>query len=368
MMVQRRVLPPFCVLDRYILSSFLRLYVLALGGFTAMVLLFDSFEKIDTFMDYGASVGQILRYYGNRLPSQALLVAPVAPLLAVFLALGRMTRFREITVIKASGVSLYRLFAPLYLMGILTSVATFAVGEYVMPEANRRYREIMDGEIKGRSLRNMGSRINVTYMGQGGRLFVIRRYDVPREIMIDPMIQEFDGETLTRRLDAREGIYRDGTWILVDGVDRTFTADGIEMVAPFDSLSIEVPETPADFAKEESKPEEMSFMRLKRYAERVRQSGSTVEPYLTEFQFRFSFPFTNLVVILIASSLAVQIRRGGVAIGFGLSLGIAFAYWCLLRAGQVLGNNGTLPPLLAAWLGNIVFLAFGIWLLYRAPK
>jgi lipopolysaccharide export system permease protein len=367
-MVERRILPPFCVLDRYVLSEFLRLYLLALGGFTAMVLLFDSFEKIDTFMDYGAGAGQILRYYGNRLPSQALLVAPVAPLLAVFLALGRMTRFREVTVIKASGISLYRLFAPLYLMGILTSLATFAVGEWVMPEANRRYREIMDGEIKGRSLRNMGSRINVTYMGQDGRLYVILRYDVPREVMVDPMIQEFDGDRLSRRLDAREGIYRDGGWVLVGGVERTFTESGLEMVAPFDSLRIEVPETPADFAKQESRPEEMSFSHLKAYAERVRQSGSTVEPYLTEFHFRFSFPFTNLVVILIAASLAVQIRRGGVAIGFGLSLGIAFAYWCLLRAGQVLGNNGTLPPPLAAWLGNIVFLAFGAYLLFRTPK
>jgi lipopolysaccharide export system permease protein len=186
--------------------------------------------------------------------------------------------------------------------------------------------------------------------------------------MVDPMIQEFDGDVLVRRLDAQEAFYEDGLWILVDGVDRTFTAEGIETVSPFDSLRVEVPETPEDFAKEESRPEEMSFSHLKQYAERVRQSGSRVEPYLTELHFRFSFPFTNLVVILIASSLAVQIRRGGVAIGFGLSLGIAFAYWCLLRAGQVLGNNGTLPPLLAAWLANIVFLLFGAWLLYRTPK
>jgi lipopolysaccharide export system permease protein len=367
-MIGQRLLPPFCVLDRYVLREFLRYYLLALVGFVGFVLLFDAIEKIDTFIDHDATVLQILRYYWYLMPSQALLVAPVAPLLATFLCLGSMTRFREITVIRASGISLYRIFFPLYLTGLLIAAGTFFLAEGILPEANRRYREVLDGEIKGRSLRNLGSRVNVTYLGKDNRYYVIRRYDVPRESMFDPLIQEFHGDRPFRRIDAKRGLYRDGGWVLVDGWDRFFPADGLERAVPFDTLRTEFPEHPADFAKEESKPEEMSYPHLKRYAKRVRQSGSSVERYETELNFRISFPFTNLVVILIASTLAVQVRRGGVAIGFGLSLAIAFAYWCLLRAGQVLGNNGTLPPLAAAWLGNIVFLGFGVFLLVRTPK
>jgi lipopolysaccharide export system permease protein len=366
--MDRGVLPPFCVLDRYVLREFLKYYILALAGFSGFVLLFDAIEKIDTFIDHDAAVGQILRYYWNLLPSQALIVAPVAPLLATFLCLGSMTRFREITVIRGAGISLYRVFLPLYVVGILIAGVSFVVSEGVMPEANRRYRQILDGEIKGRSLKNLGSRSNVTYLGKNNRYYVIRRYDVPRQTMVDPMIQEFQGDDLIRRLDAKRGIYRSGAWVLVDGLERTFDESGRERVVPFDTLHVAFPERPEDFAKEEAKPEEMSYPHLKRYANRVRQSGSSVEKYETELNFRISFPFTNLVVMLIASSLAVQVRRGGVAIGFGLSLAIAFAYWSLLRAGQVLGNNGTLPPLAAAWLGNVVFLGFGIFLLIRTPK
>ncbi len=364
----RRFLPLLGVVDRHVLREFLKYYFLAVVGFTAFVLLFDAFEKIDTFIDYDATWVQILSYYGYSIPYKALLVGPVAPLLATFLCLGTMTRFQEVTVLRASGISLYRLFLPLYVVGILISAASFVVGEWVMPAANIRAREILQQEIKGRTDRNLGSRTNLTYLGQENRLFVIRRYDVPRETMVDPTVQEFDEERMTRRVDARLGVFLDGEWVLVDGVERLFDAEGRERAVPFDSLRVRLPERPSDFAKDETKPEEMSFRQLARYAERVRQSGSSVERYRTEFFLRFSFPFVNFVVILIGSTLAVQVRRGGVALGFGFSLAIAFAYWSLIRAGQVLGNNGTLPPLLAASLGSVVFIALGVVMLVRAPK
>jgi lipopolysaccharide export system permease protein len=368
MSVSRRVLPPFCTLDRYVLAEFIRYYLLALAGFVGFVLLFDAMEKIDTFIDHSATASQILRYYFYSLPLQTLLVGPVAPLLATFLSLGYMTRFQELTVIKAAGVSLYRVLMPLYALGILLSVGSFFAGEYIMPEANRRSHTIMEQEIKNRTMKSLGSRINVTYLGDENRLYIIRRYDIPRETMTDATIQEFDGERMSRRIDAVKGVYADGVWTLIDGVERTFSLEGVETAVPFDSLRAVFPERPADFAKEDTRPEEMSYRELRLYAERVRQSGSNVAQYETEMNLRLAFPLVNFVVILIGSSLAVQLRRGGVALGFGFSLAIAFAYWTLIRSGQVLGNNGTLPPELAAWLGNIVFVAVGLWMLYRTPK
>jgi lipopolysaccharide export system permease protein len=356
------------VLDRYILREFMHYYVLALCGFVGFILLFDALEKIDTFIDYDATADQILRYYWNMLPYRAIIVAPVAPLLATFLCLGSMTRFREILSIKSAGFSLYRVFVPLYLLGIVLSGLSFLVSEWVMPGANLEARRILDVDIKGRTMRNLGSRTNLTYLGRDNRFFVIRRYDVPRRTMVDPMIQEFRGDQLSRRLDAASGVYLDGAWVLVDGVERRFDENGIEHAVQFDSLRVDFPESPPDFAKEETQPSEMSFPQLRNYAERVRQSGSNAELYETELYLRTAFPFANFVVILIASSIAVQMRKGGIALGFGLSLGIAFAYWCLIRAGQVLGNNGTVPPALAAWLGNIAFIALGAFLLVRTPK
>lgn len=368
MVNRRRFLPPFSVLDRYILREFLRYYLLALIGFVAFILLIDGFEKIDIFIDYDATAAQVLGYYANVAPKFLILVGPVAPLLATFLCLGSMTRFKELTAIAAAGISLYRVLLPLVGVGLVITALTFVLGEFVMPLTNRRAEEIMNVEIKGRSGRNLGSRSNVTYLGQGNRFYIIRRYDVPRESMVGLIVQEYREDRLTRRIDAARAVWREGNWLLLDGIEREFDAAGTERASPFDSLRAAFPEIPADFASSASEPDEMTYPELQAYANRVKQSGSSVEQYETELHLRTSFPFVNLIMILIASSLAVQIRRGGIAIGFGFSLGIAFAYWSLIRAGQVLGNSGTLPPPVAAWLGNIVFLVVAIYLLVRTPK
>jgi len=364
----RRALPFPSTFDRYLLGEFFRFFILAMSGFIGFVTLFDAFEKIDTFIDYHASAGKIAAYYLYSTPYKAVLVCPVALLLAVFLALGYMTRFHELTVMKSSGVSLYRLLLPVYLVGFLVSALSFVVSDFVMPHAQTRAREIYQVEIRGRALQNLGSRMNVTYIGAHNRLYLIRRYDIPRRTMVDLTVQEFDGDRIRRRLDAAKASYDDGAWSLEDGIDRVFEPDGSERATPFAELRLDVPETPEDFAKDEVKPEQMSFPALKHYVERVRQSGTPVERFETDMHLRVAFPLTNLVILLIGASLAVQMRRGGVALGFGFSLAISFAYWCLIRAGQVLGHNGTLPPPLGAWLGNLVFMALGLWLLIRTPK
>ncbi len=72
-------------------------------------------------------------------------------------------------------------------------------------------------------------------------------------------------------------------------------------------------------------------------------------------------------MVWLAIPFAIRLRRGGIAIGFGVSIGIALAYMLLFFAGIGLGHLGKLPPVAAAWLANAVFLAFGMWLFHRTP-
>lgn len=364
-----RSLPVLSIFDRYLLREFLRFFFLAFVGFVGFVVLFDAFEKISTFIDHKATAGQVFRYYFNATPYKAVLVTPIALLLATFLSLGYMTRFHEITIMRSSGISLYRILMPVYVVGLLVAATSFLVSDFIMPGAQTRAREILQQEIRGRTSKNLGSRMNVSYIGQDNRFYLIRRYDVPRSAMVDVVIQEFDGDTLTRRIDASKASYEDGAWVLENGVDRSFSGEnGDELLNSFETLRLEVPEKPDDFAKNEVRPEQMSFPDLAKYVERVRQSGSRVEQYETDLHLRVSFPLVNFVILLIGSSLAVKMRRGGIALGFGFSLAIAFTYWSILRAGQVLGHSGALPPMLAAWLGNILFIGVGLWMLRQTPK
>jgi lipopolysaccharide export system permease protein len=72
--------------------------------------------------------------------------------------------------------------------------------------------------------------------------------------------------------------------------------------------------------------------------------------------------------VLIGSALSIRVKRGSLAMAFGLSVFISFLYYAIIRTGQSLGHNGQLPPFLAAWLGNFIFAAIGLDLVRRARR
>ena len=143
----------------------------------------------------------------------------------------------------------------------------------------------------------------------------------------------------------------------------------LEHIEPFDSLTIpEIEEKPDDFSEEELNEEDMTWRELSRYIERVRRSGGNVDEYLVDLHFKLNFPFAGSIFVLIGVALASGKRKTSIATGFGLTLVVAFLYYAVLRVGQTLGHNGVLPPLLAAQLGNVIFLIVGIILLKRTDQ
>jgi len=185
--------------------------------------------------------------------------------------------------------------------------------------------------------------------------------------MRDVVIQEFADGSLARRIDAHQGQWQDDHWELRGGYERIFAGDSVE-TRRFERLSITTGERPDDVAKEERDPDAMGFAELRRWIERCRQSGGEARPYLVDMHLKFAMPFVNVITLLIGASLSTRLRRGGTALGFGLSLIISFLYYSLIRAGQALGHGGALPLVLAAWIANLIFGALGIILLLRAQR
>jgi lipopolysaccharide export system permease protein len=170
------------------------------------------------------------------------------------------------------------------------------------------------------------------------------------------------------RIDAREARWENGRWVFRDGYTRRFDRDG-EHAAQFTELTIPgLKERPADFAEAVEDPEVLSFWQLQHYIDRLRQSGSRVQKYLVELNLKIAFPLTNFIVVLIGSALAIRVKRGGLAMAFGLSVFISFLYYALIRTGQSLGHSGRLPPVFAAWMGNLFFVGIGLELLRRARR
>jgi lipopolysaccharide export system permease protein len=227
---------------------------------------------------------------------------------------------------------------------------------------------VWDYEIMNRIRPTVLHRSNVHYLGKGGRVYLIKTYDVKSKKMRDVVIQYFSGGTLVRRIDARQCVWDGEKWLFTAGYLRTFGPEG-ENAESFAARSFpEITELPEDFAKIERTTEEMSILQFARYTKRIAQSGGNTQKLNVEFHTKVAFPFANLIVVLIGVSLAGAVHRGGIAVGPGLALTISFLYYGFIRAGEALGNSGTLPAPVAAWIGNAFFLALGLVLLKRAQR
>jgi lipopolysaccharide export system permease protein len=356
------------ILDRHVLREFLGYLVLGLIGFVVIFMVVDLFEKIDVFLDHRAPLLLVVRFYLYRTPEIVVQILPVALLLATFMALGQLNKFGELTAMRSAGVSLLRLLRPVFGVAMGAVVLVFALSERVVPLANRERDAIYERQIQGVRHEDVTERADVTYLGEGGRIFYMRLYLVNEQRMHEASVQEFRGGTLRRRIDAAEATWDGSRWVFVSGVVRSFE-HGKETARPFARMAIGgLAERPEDFAKETRDPGEMDYNELSHYVERLRASGARVANYLVDLHMKLSYPLINLIVVLIGASLATRLRMQSAALGFGLSVVIAFLYYAVLRAGQAFGHNGALPPYLAAWLADLVFGTVGLVMIASAQR
>ncbi|HET9326527.1 MAG TPA: LPS export ABC transporter permease LptG [Candidatus Eisenbacteria bacterium] len=355
-------------LDRYLLREFSMYLALGLMGFITIFIVVDVFEKIDVFLDHHAPFDLVFRFYVYRVPEVVVRVLPVALLMATFLALGQLNKFGELTAMRAAGLSLVRILAPIFGLATVGVIVALAISEVLVPTANQQRDRIYDEQIQKIQRDEVRERADVTYLGAGGRIFYMRLYLVGERRMHEVSLQEFTKGNLRRRIDAAEATWDGKQWVFSSGYLRTFE-DGKEKVEPFTRMSVKgLPERPEDFAKETRQPDEMSYPELRSYVERLRASGSRVSNYLVDLHLKLAFPLVNLIVVMIGAAIATRLRLQSNALGFGLSVTISFLYYAFMRTGQALGHNGALPPYLAAWLGDLVFGTVGLTMMIQAQR
>lgn len=357
------------ILDRYLLREFTSYLALGIVGFMVIYAVVDVIEKLDNFLDHRAALSLIATYYLNLIPGIIVQMMPVALLLATFLSLGQLNKFGELTAMRAAGVSLARILMPVFAVAALCSLGTLLLSEFVVPHTARTCAEIFQSRIQQMSNARGTERTDLTYLGQGGRIWYMRLYIVPERRMHEVSLQEFSRGALVRRIDAAEASWDGKRWVFSSGVKRTFNAAGKERAETFPRLAVSgLAEGPDDFAREDIRPDEMNYFELAAYIQRLRSSGARVANYLVDLHMKLAFPVICLVVVLIGGALATRLRMQSAALGFGLSIAIAVLYYAVMRAGQALGHNGAMPPYAAAWMGDAIFGSIGIAMMRQAQR
>lgn len=361
-------------LDRYLLGQFLRALGLGLLAFLVIFIVIDFFEKLGDYIDRGVPVLVVAKLYLLKLPYILILILPIAMLLASLFSLGRLSRDNELTAILAAGVPLRRFLLPLFLLAAAVSVGSYYFNDLVVSRSNVALEDLQKYEIRQEPRSDRSVRRLVHKIGSDGTIYWAEVYYISQQRFENLMLLRYDGSRLREYTVARHAFWSGDHWRLLEGHRHLLPAGGGQARAESGSYAFEnldLPEltaTPAEFSSEEKKPEAMDYGELREYILTQTRSGEDADKLWVDLHVKASFPWANLVIVLLGSALSASKRRISMAAGFGLTVGIAFVYLIFLRLGLSLGHNQTLPPLLAAWVGNIIFCVVGLVLLARASR
>ncbi len=361
-------------LDRYVLRQFLRIFLVCVVGVPLILIIIDLTDRLDTYLAEELTRGSVLMHYLFQVPYQMLLSFPIAALLAAVFTISSMTRHFEISAAKAGGVSFYRLSAPLLWAGLAISLVALALTE-VVPAANRKSVDAL-GETDSQ---REGVRTAFIYRGDAGRYYFVDRLNAGRGEISDLLI--------TREGVEGEGVGGEGTdwfqaydaaaeraswdeergrWRAEAGRIRLFPARGQVIEFRFDELwQREFTETPQELLARPKGEEEMGYAELGRYIDALERSGAKTGKLRVEQQLKLAFPFTCFIIVLFGVPLANSSRKGGASLSIGIALATTIVFLTLIRVAQAMGASGTLPPPVAAWLANGIFLVAGLVLYAR---
>lgn len=354
------------LLDIYLLRRYIIALLFSILSLLLIAIVVDLTENIDTFIDHKASLTQILYYYIYHTPYWIILTLPVATLLGTLFALTAIARRNEITAMKAAGISLYRLLLPIFGCALIFSALAFLFTDRIVPAATYRHNTVQD-EIRSQS-RNEGSRRQVLLQDVDGQLIYAGSYDAGARKAMDVLWEQHHNFRLAERRSARRLEWHRENWLLLEGHSYRFAGAGLQ-VSAFDTLELkQLTLLPEDFARQQKKPEEMSYAELQSYIHRSRANGEDTTRHRVDLYLKISFPITCFVIVLLGAPLGANARRSGLANSFGIGILICFVFYSCVKMGQALGWNQVLTPLLGAWLANIIFAILSLVLLWRAHK
>jgi len=350
------------LVHRLLMSSFLRILGCTMAGAIILFTLVDLLENIGSFLDNQASLSMIGRYYLYKTAWIIDIVLPISMLMATLFTVGSMARYNELTALFAAGRSLLQVTQPLILTAIITALLALGWREFVLPEANISRARVWDVEIH-RQPERMRPTNNIALTGQDGRMYHIETYQPETGQLTKLRVVTTDKFQVTERIDAASAQWTGDAWLLREGTRRRFSAD-TEQVIPFTELVLpELSLSPETLSQERVRPEDMNITQLRRHIDLVRLSGGDATQGAVDIQFLVAFPVVHIIVVFMGILLASGPRKTTIASGFGLTVLISFGYYLCMNFGRALGHSGALPPVPAAWAGNVLYAFIG-WTLH----
>jgi lipopolysaccharide export system permease protein len=354
------------VIDRYVSREIIRFCAIVLLGALGLYLVVDFFRRIDNFIEAGLALSRARVYFQLKLPQMVAEITPFSILLGVLIALGLMKKNNEILALRCSGVNTYFLLRPALRIGLASTIFLFLLSELVVHVTLSKANQIWWQEVKKKSAVTLKQK-DIWIKGDRS-IYNIAYYNPQTKTIFKIALNYLDKDfRLIKRIDAREAVFRDGKWVFFDVIEQKLDQqDGSYKVASFKEHTEPVDFLPDDLMRVIKNPEEMNVMELYAFIQDVASEGYDTTVYWVDFFNKFAYPFVCLIMSIIATGIAVMgMGRGQANLFTSIVSGLVmvFFYWVLHSFCLSLGYAGKLPPLLAAWLANIVFGMLALFIL-----
>ncbi len=368
------------LLDRYLFRELLVPLGYCLCGFLIFWIAFDLFNELSRFQAHKLNALEVAEYYLVKLPELLNTVLPVALLLALLYSLTNLARHHELIAIRAAGVSIWRLSAPYFVVGVVLSLGLFGLTEIWSVDSQAACDRILNRHLADQpeaAARHWQSKLHFNN-DRDGRSWDIGEYHLLTGEMKNPMVEWLLPNGTRRQIFAERAAWSKGVWTFYNVAQLVYrTPDDAPPALRTNELAFaEFSETPEQIQieikimglsaiKAAQKPrfsiaEILAYQRL-----HPKLKPKTYALLNTQLHGRLAAPWTCLVVVCIALPFGSLSGRRNVFGGVASSIFICFAFFVLTRVGLALGTSGKLLPWLAAWLPNLVFGGVGLGLTWR---
>ena len=357
-------------IDFYILTQFLKNFILLLVFLTLISLIVDIFENLNKFIDNQSPKEVYLHYYYYSLPSMMLLSLPISCLVASVFTFGIMTQNKEWLVLKSSGWSLYRLITPMLTLGILISVFSFYLDNHIVIPSNIQKEQIKEQSIS-KIMKKNNDIENIYFLKNEDYLISIEVFN-PKEKQIFSMNQlNLDSNVVLERIDAKSASWKEqNKWNISNYSIRKFDKTGLEfstIISESDTL-IQLQFSLDDILSVGEISSEMTYKNLKKQISFLESNGINAKRWKVDLEYKIAYAFICFILVFCGIPISVYRSNTSLTQGIGISLGIVLSYIILLKLGQSLAYAGVLSPFIGVWLSNFIFLLLGIYLMLSARK
>ena len=276
-----------------------------------------------------------------------------------------MQKNQEITALKASGVSIWRVSSPLLLSGTLLCIVSFFFDNIIVVKTFEKKSPI-EMKLKNKSMKS--SKKNNIYYHLNNSFLAIKRFNYNNNTGTNISVQKLSGPDIISRIDADRMIWIEdkNMWYLKNLNLREWNGNILTHSSKRDSTMVIADMNPEIIKKDNINPEEMNYWQLSSFIDKLKNKGLKYNRWSVNKHFKTAFACTPFIMVLFGISLSITKPRSNYTTGIGFSIVVIFLYYLLIKAGQSLGYNQIISPFLSVWFVNILFISFGTYMFLKS--